>query len=139
MRLPSHGEQRRFCEVEGWDHRRGANHDIYSLVLPSGEVLRTAVSRQPGGIDDPNLFTRILRDQLRVTPQAFWATVDKGIVPERPAARPTRSPGTRLPAWLASRLMKTVGLPPERVGTMTEEEARAAWEEWQAAPPPISS
>lgn len=67
--------------------RRGKSNDHvrYELALGDGRILRTKISHPIGkrdtyGID---LWKRILRDQLCVTEEQFWACVNGGIRPER--------------------------------------------------------
>lgn len=89
MRQPTWDDVRRFCAVEGWEAthqargRKRRDHDRYRLVLPDGRILRTRASHGRGRIGDPSLISRILRHQLEVTAEEFWAAVDQGKVPNR--------------------------------------------------------
>jgi hypothetical protein len=103
-----------------WDHRR------YFRDLPDGTRLRTKVSHDERAEIGPDLFHRILRDQLRVTEDQFWAVV-RGRFTD--AELPT--PIEPIPGWLVTRLIFTVGLSEENVARMTVEEAQAAWIEYQ--------
>ena len=46
-------DHRRFCELEGWrlvrsaTGKRSTHHETYELELPTGDVLRTRISRPP--------------------------------------------------------------------------------------------
>lgn len=90
--VASYKDHQKFCEIDEWtcvSHgpgRRGKSkdHTRYELALRDGRILRTKIShpinkRNTYGID---LWKHILRDQLCVTEEQFWACVNKG---ERPA------------------------------------------------------
>ncbi len=89
MRLPTYAQLEGFCRRDGWDlkarrsRRKGGDHLSYAKTLRDGTVLYTQISHGAGGIQDPDLFKFILRDQLKVTEEQFWACVDDGLVPER--------------------------------------------------------
>ncbi len=117
----------RFCQVEGWQRvrdargRTGTHHITYELTLPDGQVLRTRVSHPPDRTDyGRSLFAHILRDQLRVDQDEFWACVKQGDVPDR--GRPTR-PVDAIPAEVVHLLVARVGLPEAAVAAMTRDEA----------------
>lgn len=91
--IASYKDHQKFCEVEGWQctshgaSRRGksVDHTRYELVLRDGRILSTKIShaiskRNTYGI---NLWKRILRDQLCVTEEQFWACVKREEPPER--------------------------------------------------------
>lgn len=86
-----------FCLTEGWTEVRNAtgqtvrHHQTFELGLPDGRILRTHISRPPDSKDTygPGLWTRILRDQLGVTADEFWACVQDGVAPVRGAPKPT--------------------------------------------------
>lgn len=86
--VASYVDHQKFCEVDGWicvshgSGRRGKSrdHTRYEKQLKDGNVLRTKIShpitkRNTYGID---LWKRILRDQLCVTEEVFWACVNGG-------------------------------------------------------------
>lgn len=85
-----------FCLTEGWTEVRNAtgrtvrHHQTFELSLPDGRILRTHISRPPDSKDSygPGLWSRILRDQLRVSPDEFWACVQDNVVPDRGAVNP---------------------------------------------------
>jgi hypothetical protein len=94
-----------------------------------GEALYTYISHGRGGIADAGLFTHILRDQLKIDADKFWAAVDGGIAPQRPRPGPARTePG--IDAKLARNLLRRVGLSPAEISTMTQEQALRRWHEW---------
>jgi hypothetical protein len=92
--VASKKDLQKFCEVEGWtcvshgtDRRpgKGRDHHYYELALDNGNVLRTKISHPIGkrhtyGTD---MWRRILREQLCVTQEEFWACVNGGKPPRR--------------------------------------------------------
>lgn len=67
------------------------------------------------------MWSHILRDQLGVTEEEFWACVQDGQLPDRGAPpEPTREP---IPTGLLWQLINRVGLPEDEVAAMTKEEA----------------
>lgn len=106
MRTPTFAELRRFCEADRWDPKKKTDHWRYTKRLADGTLLRTKVSFGSGQIGDPNLFSAILRDQLRVTADEFWRVIDSGEPAQRPAPPPAAPPPAELPGWLASQLLK---------------------------------
>ncbi len=133
--MPTNAEFRKFLQVEGWkdkDKEAGrptGDHRRYFLELPNGEVLYTRVSHGPGGIDDPRLFAQILRQQLQVTEEQFWACVRDGRRPPRPGA-PQALPERRLDAKLAWNLVKKVGLTHEQVAELDQAQALKHWQQY---------
>lgn len=136
MRLPSFAELRKFCEVEGWEDKDEAagkkkgDHHRYTLRLDTGDVLYTRVSHGRGQIGDPNLWRNvILKHQLQVTEEQFWACADGGVKPPRPAPeKPVERAG--LPAKLAANLLRKVDVTPDQLATMTKDEAVQAWNDY---------
>lgn len=91
--VTSRKDHQKFCEVEGWvcvshgSGRRGKSkdHTRYEIALRDGRILRTKISHPIGkrdtyGID---LWKHILRDQLCVTEDEFWACVNDRKPPVR--------------------------------------------------------
>ncbi len=108
---------------------RPGDHWRYRKDLPDGTSLRTKVShslRDEIGID---LFKHILRDQLRVTEDRFWDVVRGGATEVTEAPPPQAA---TIPGWLVQRLILTVGLREDEVRAMTVDEARSAWEAYEA-------
>jgi predicted RNA binding protein YcfA (HicA-like mRNA interferase family) len=132
------GDLKRFVENDGWDlepnlvrgGRRGGDHDRYRKPQPSGVPLRTKVSRHPREEIGPDLFRRILHDQLRVTEERLWAVVrGQSQAPEADASPPSE-PGK--PGWLVMRLIRTAGLSEDEISRMTTDEALTAWEAFRS-------
>lgn len=123
---------------DGWTEEPGlargrartGDHRRYRKELVDGTILRTKV---PHGLRDDvgaDLFRHILRDQLRVTEERFWAVVRGTAIEEGPTLTETES----LPGWLVERLLLTVGLSEADVRSMTADQARAAWDVYRARP-----
>lgn len=135
----------RFCVVERWVLVRGAtgqpvrHHRTYELVLDDGRVLRTRISR-PVTKDayGPSLWSAILRDQLEVTADEFWACVGDGVLPARGPVLPV-PPADAVPLGLALQLQQHLGLTDSEIGSMTKDEAvarlHAHWSE--GTDPPV--
>ena len=103
--------------------RTGTHHVTYELVLDDGRVVRTRVSHPPDRTGyGPSLWAHLLRDQLGVSEEAFWACVRQGRPPDR-GRRP--APADALPAEVAHLLIVKVGLPERDVAAMTKTEALA--------------
>lgn len=144
MRHPTWNDIRRFCEVEGWAKKRTPgrstrrDHDRYVLALSGGRVLRTKASHGRDEIGDESLVRHILRDQLEVTEDEFWAAVDDGTPPDRGGAHPPigerDEPAHSLPDWLAVNLAVLVGLSDEEIAQLSEDQALARWNEWCSQP-----
>jgi hypothetical protein len=120
-------DHERFCEMEGWRRvrdakgRTGTHHVTYELVLWDGQVLRTRISRPPDRTAyGPAIWSHILRDQLRVDQEAFWACLSEGRLPDRGAPA---APSEALPADLVHLLLTRVGLTEDEVRRLSKPEA----------------
>lgn len=118
---------RSFCVIEGWEERpsargrRGQDHVKYELRLDDGRVLLTRISHPVDrSTYSRSMWTHILRDQLDVTEDEFWACVNDRAVPSR-GRQP--QPGPSLPAWLVRSLLDA-GLPAEEIAAMDEARAK---------------
>jgi len=127
-------DHERFCKAEGWRMVRnarghtGTHHVTYELELPDGSVLRTRISHPPDRTTyGPSIWAHILRDQLDVSEEEFWACVRDGSRPNR-GAPPT--PADALPADLVHLLITRVGLAEKEVSTMTKDLAIARLQEY---------
>jgi len=137
--LATFRDLRQYVTNDGWTEEpnlargrtRTGDHRRYSRQLPDGTVLRTKVPHDEHAEIGQDLFHRILRDQLRVTEERFWAVVRGQAEARDMVAQPTVEP---VPGWLVTRLLFTVGLAEADVANMTADEARAAWLEHQIRP-----
>lgn len=86
-----------------------------------GRILRARISRSVDrSTYGPSLWGAILRDQLAVSVDVFWACVKDGILPDRGA--PEVPPGA-LPLSLVIELTNTAGIPEETVAAMSKADA----------------
>jgi hypothetical protein len=80
-----------FCRADGWEPkldargRAGAgDHVRYRLRLSDQRVLNTKISRPVDRTTyGEDLWRTILREQLQVTEEQFWACVNEGTRPKR--------------------------------------------------------
>lgn len=124
---PTRQDHDKFCSVEGWTPvrdargRTGTHPVTYELALPDGRVLRTRISHPPDRTTcGSSLWAHILRDQLGVSAEEFWACVGDGIKPDR--GEPGVPPEA-LPADLVHLLIARVGLTEAQVSVMARSEA----------------
>lgn len=124
---PTRADHDKFCQVEHWEQvrnasgRKGSHHITYELGLPDGRTLRTRVSHPPDRTDyGPRLWSHVLRDQLHVTEEEFWACVSDGVTPNR--GQPVQN-AESLPADLVHLLINRIGLADEEIAEMTKAEA----------------
>lgn len=122
-------DHERFCKNEGWRRvcdargRTGTHHVTYEFDLPDGATLRTRISHPPDrSTYGPSLWGHILRDQLRVSEDEFWACVRDGVRPDRGVPA---TPVETLPADLVYLLLHRVGLDEREVARMSKEDALA--------------
>lgn len=109
---------------------RTGDHRRFRKEGADGSILRTRVPHALRDEIGDDLFRHILRDQLRVTEERFWAIVRGGeTLPDAP-----RAVGATVPAWLVERLLFTVGLSEDEIRAMTPDEARTAWGAYRARP-----
>jgi hypothetical protein len=122
-------DHEQFCLNEGWDRvrdargRTGTHHVTYELALADGRVLRTRVSHP---VDRSgygrSLWAHILRDQLQVGEDEFWACAKNGVKPDRGIPQP---PPEALPAEVVHLLISRVRLGEDEVRAMSRDEAIA--------------
>ncbi len=125
---PARDDHERFCTVEGWTRvtdargRTVSHHATFTFATPQGDVLRTRISH-PIGRETyaPSMWSHILRDQLGVSAQEFWACVLKGEPPNRGASQ---VPDAALPLALVARLVRERGLSRDEIARLSVEEAR---------------
>ena len=73
------------------------------------------------------MWAHILRDQLEVSPQEFWACVLDGQHPDRGTPEP---PENTLPSALVFQFIRGVGLSADEVSKMSKEEAVSRMQEF---------
>jgi hypothetical protein len=126
-----------FCKIEKWQPVLNAlgpkvrHHATYELALHDGRILRTRISRPVARTTyGPSLWGAILKDQLEVTVDAFWACVKDGSLPDRGEPE---VPANALPLELVIQLTRTARIPEETVAAMTKEEAVIAMNDYWTA------
>ena len=131
---PTREDHERFCQVEGWQRvrdakgRTGTHHVTYELALWDGQVLRTRISHPPDRtVYGAGIWSHILRDQLKVDQDAFWACARDGIRPDRGAAVPAPE---ALPADLVHLLLTRVGLTEDEVRSLSKPDAIARLQQY---------
>ena len=125
---PTRKHHEKFCITEGWtlvsDARGRAvgHHTTYKLVTPTGDVLRTRISHPVNRTTyAPAMWSHILRDQLHVAADEFWACALDGSRPDRGAPV---VPDAALPLPLVARLVRELGLSREEIAGLGLDEAR---------------
>lgn len=134
-KLVTRADHRKFCEHEGWDESKSAtggrvsHHLTYEFPHPDGRTLRTRISRpvkpEPYG---KNMAAHILRDQLEVTIEEFWACADDNVVPGRGIPAPETE---TIPLGLLIVLRDQMHLREDELKGLSKDEAvRLATEFW---------
>ena len=83
--------------------------------------MRTRISRPPDRtIYGSGLWSHILRDQLKVSPDEFWKCANDGILPQR--SRPATSDRS-IPTEVLYLLKRRVGLSESQIAKMTADTA----------------
>ena len=109
-----------FCQNEEWVLVRGATgrpvqgDRTYELTLWDGRVLRTRIQRPVGeSAYAPGAWSHILRQQLVVSAEEFWACAREGVRPDRgePIVRLPRQPA---PAHVL-RALRRLGVDEQRL------------------------
>lgn len=122
---PTRADHSRFVRCEGWHEVPSTHHQTFELVVADGRTLRTRTSRPPDRTTyGARLAAHILRDQLDVTVEQFFACVRRGIVPDRTADTDPTIEGS-IPAEVAELLVTRVGLRRADLVGMTREDAIA--------------
>lgn len=129
---PVWGHIEAFCKADRWDEvRSDTGHVFWEKTLPDGTVLRTHRSLDPTKRIGLNVFSRILRDQLRVSRERFWQAVVTGQPVERPVE--LEEPPPEYPAWVVSGLLR-YGYTEEQIRQLTPEDAQALLHETWSFP-----
>ena len=113
--------------TEGWTQvtdargRAVSHHATFTFATPQGDVMRTRISH-PIGRETyaPSMWAHILRDQLHVSADEFWACVLDGVLPDRGAPK---VPDAALPLPLVARLVRELGLSRAEIAMLSVEEA----------------
>jgi hypothetical protein len=122
---PTRKDHQNYCLNEGWTRVRntrgkGGHHVTFELTLPDGRVLRTRISHPPNGQTyGPSMWAHILRDQLHVSEEEFWACVREKRVPQRGRVEPNTP---SIPAGVVAQLLSH-GVEESEVRVMSRAEA----------------
>lgn len=127
---PTRQHHQSFCENEGWEQVRNARGKTsghhaatYEFRLHDGRILRTRISHPPDGSTyGASIWSHILRDQLDVDEETFWACARDGVKPGRGAPP---EPEAGIPAEVMHLLINRVGLSGAEITGMTRAEAIA--------------
>ncbi|RZT14713.1 hypothetical protein EV649_5489 [Kribbella sp. VKM Ac-2569] len=116
-----------FCITEGWAERkratgkRGTHHVNYEFALPDGRILYTRISHPVDRTGHgPSIWSHILRDQLAVTAEEFWACVEDKVLPDR---QELQVPAETIPVGIVRVLIVEAHVPEAQVQAMTKAEA----------------
>lgn len=127
-----------FCVTEQWELVRGASgqpvkhHRTYELSLPDRRILRTRISKPINtSTYGASLWGHILRDQLEVTADVFWACVNDDVLPDRGDSI-SAPPADAIPLGVLTQL-KRIGVSDDELAAMTKDEAIAKLDEHWAA------
>jgi hypothetical protein len=98
------------------------DHDYYHLALADGRMPYTRISRPADRKHGygKDIWRQILRLQLEVSEDEFWACVQDGVKPNRGEPK---APREALPASLAWQLKNQLGLSDAEIGKLTRAEA----------------
>ena len=122
---PTRKDHQNYCLNEGWTQIRNArgksgHHVTFELTLPDGRVLRTRISHPPNRQTyGPSMWAHILRDQLQVGEEEFWACVREKKMPQRGRVEPTTP---SIPAGVVAQLLSH-GVEESEVRVMSRTEA----------------
>jgi hypothetical protein len=136
---PTRSDHEAFCTTEGWvqvrdaQGRTGTHHVTYELQLHDGRILRTRISHPPDrSTYGKAIWAHILRDQLDVSQDEFWACVQDKVKPDRGEPK---IPAEALPADLVYLLITRLGIDDAEVGRMNKADAVARIQEYWTKPP----
>jgi hypothetical protein len=65
-------ELKRYCENNGWVVIRNTDHWHYEKVLANGDVLKAKVSHALHKEIPAHIWSKILKNQLRITEEQFY-------------------------------------------------------------------
>lgn len=128
---PTRADHKQFVVHEGWHQVPSTHHETYELDLPDGRVLRTRTSRPPNKATyGARMWAHILRDQLDVAADEFWACVQDGVVPGRTPDDAVEEIDDAIPVDVVNLLVGRVGLSRRDLVGMTRQEAIARLNEY---------
>jgi hypothetical protein len=127
---PTWGEIEEFLKIDGWEQlapsaRGGSSQDhiFFEKLLEDGRVLVTHISHSRKKRPSPGRFSLILRDQIEVSRNEFWAALQSG----KPVARPVPLESEEVvehEPWVVETLARDAQMSPEEIDALSPEEAR---------------
>lgn len=128
---PTRADHKQFVVNEGWQQVPSTHHETYELDLPDGRVLRTRISRPPNKATyGARMWAHILRNQLDVSADEFWACVREGVAPDRSDDDAPEEADDAIPVDVVNLLVGRVGLTRRDLIGMTRDEAIARLNEY---------
>ena len=122
--VPTRADHQQFVVNEGWQQVPSTHHETYELGLADGRVLRTRISRPPNKTTyGARMWAHILRDQLDVTADEFWACVRDGVAPDRTPDDVVEEVDHAIPVDVVNLLVSRVGLTRQDLIGMSRQEA----------------
>lgn len=115
--------------------RRRMRHVPYEKMLSDGRVLRTRISHDRGASISPGRFRAVLRYELEVTREQFWAAIRTGEPVNRIQEEPDEpeKPADH-PAWVVAVLAGKLHLGHEEIARLSPEEAQQKVEDYWSRP-----
>lgn len=137
---PPWGDVEDFLAADGWravqsGERSGSRrrHVFYEKVLDDGRVLQTHVSHSRQKRMSPGRFSALLRHDLEVSKDEFWACVRSGEPVDRPADL-DEAVTVEHDAWVAAVLVGELHMLPDDIARLSRKEAEAlVHEHWSRA------
>lgn len=124
---PTRKDHESFCVTEGWEKRKSArgktgDHHRYELQLSDGDILYTRISHPINARETygDQLWGHILKDQLCVTSDEFWACARDGVTPDRGGEQ--SQPVEAIPLGVVQALI-SLGVPESEVHEMSRDQA----------------
>lgn len=74
---PKFKDLKHYCEKDNWELFKETDHWYYRKVLKDGNILLTKVSHSVSKEISKGLWERILKKQLKVSEEEFWAKLKK--------------------------------------------------------------
>ncbi len=127
---PTWGELEKFLGVDRWVRLpagsrggRSEDHIFFEKILPDGRVLQTHISHSRRGRPSAGRFAAILRGQLEVSREQFWAALQKGEPVDRPAVL-EESDLVEHEAWVVAVLARELHMTAERIAALGIDDAK---------------
>lgn len=127
---PTWGDVERFLEADNWRRvparRRGGRrqpHIFFEKVADDGRVLQTHISHDRKATMSPGRFNSILRTQLEVSRDEFWAAVRSGDPVYRPVPVDADD-ACEHEDWVIRVLVGKLHMSAEEIEELSVEEAR---------------